>query len=124
MQIRTRVKDGATCVEVVDPSDGAIIRSEAVCEGEQFVVTATSADSPADLTFSDVEAIPEPEAEAAETGEAGESSEAGEVEQPSGSAEGAEDAAGAGGESPQGEAAEAGTPAEGNDGEQGEQDAA
>src|SRR4051794_17525522 len=63
MQIRTRVKQGQTVVEVIDPSDGTVVRSEPVANGQQFVVSATAADSPADLEFGEVEPIPDPEAE-------------------------------------------------------------
>src|SRR5690348_17360878 len=70
MQTRTRVKDGVTTVEVVDPSDGTTVRTETVGEGEQFVVTTTTATSPADLQFGEVEAIPEAEAEAPTEGNA------------------------------------------------------
>jgi hypothetical protein len=112
MQFRTRVQDGQTTVDVIDASDGAVVRSESISEGEQFIVTANTAHSPSDLSYGEVESIPEPEAEAAEAGEQpdGEQAAAGDsesgVEQPSGAAEGAE--APADGQ---------GTPAEG-DGEQ------
>lgn len=58
MQIRTRVKDGVTVVEVIDASDGAVTHTCQVNEGQQCVVTATTAHSPADIEFGDVEAIP------------------------------------------------------------------
>ena len=110
MQIRTRVTDsGGTCVEVIDPSDGAVVRCETVTEGEQFVVTVPGATSPADLQLGECEAIPEPEAEAAEAGDAGngnaisgsgegDGEDAGQGEQPGEAAEGAEDPAGEDGE--------------------------
>lgn len=96
MQIKTTNDGGTAVVEVVDPSDGAITHTASVADGEQIVVTATTAHSPADIEFGEVEATPEPEAEAAEAGEQAEGEQAsapegGEgIEQPSGSAEGAE----------------------------------
>jgi hypothetical protein len=70
MQIK--VTNGGECpkVEVIDPSDGTVIRSEDVVEGQQVIVTAVNAHSPADLEVHGPEAIPEPEAESAEAGEA------------------------------------------------------
>lgn len=47
-----------TLVEVVDPSDGAVTHFAHVAEQQQITVTATSADSPADIEFGEVEAIP------------------------------------------------------------------
>lgn len=112
MQTKITNDGGTAVVEVVDPSDGAITHTASVADGEQIVVTATTAHSPADIEFGEVEATPEPEAEAAEAGEQaeGEQAAAGDVEsgveQPSGAAEGAE--APADGQ---------GTPAEGDGGE-------
>jgi hypothetical protein len=60
MQIKV-TKDGDAIVEVVDPTDGAVTHSVAICDGEQIIVTATSAHSPADIEFGEVEAIPSDE---------------------------------------------------------------
>lgn len=62
MQFRARVdnKNGTT-VEVIDPTDGSITHSAILDTDEQIIVTATTANSPADIEFGDVEAIPEPE---------------------------------------------------------------
>lgn len=105
MQTKITNDGGTAVVEVVDPSDGATTHTASLADGEQIVVTATTAHSPADIEFGEVEAVPEPEAEAAEAGEQSSTPEDGEpgIEQPSGAAEGAE--APADGQ---------GTPAEGN----------
>jgi hypothetical protein len=58
MQQRTRVKDGKTVVDVIDPSDGNVSHSIEVGEGEQVTVTALTASSPADLEVIGPEAIP------------------------------------------------------------------
>ena len=88
MQIRTFVKDGVCRVEVIDASDGAVTHICEVNEGQQCVVTATTAHSPADIEFGDVEAIPTDESEAP----AGEGSGDVEAEAPAeGEAEGAEE---------------------------------
>lgn len=85
MQIKTKVDDdGRVSVEVIDPSDGAVTHAAAPATGEQIVVTATTAHSPADIEFGGCEAIPEQ----SETEDSGESEG---VQQPSPSAEGAEE---------------------------------
>lgn len=111
MKIVTRVKNGTTCVEVIDPSDNTVTHSCEVDEGQQCVVVATACDSPADIEFGGREAIVEPEAEAAEAGESndGEGEQSGEAEGEgqtgqAGQAEGAE--APADGEQPDGEGSE------------------
>jgi hypothetical protein len=59
MQIRTRVdEDGTAVVDVIDASDGAVTHSNVVSAGEQLVVTATSAHSPADIEVGEVESVP------------------------------------------------------------------
>lgn len=66
MQIRVQNQDDVnTYVEVIDPSDGALTHMADLDLGEQIVVTATSARSPADIEFGEVEAIPSEEPEAA-----------------------------------------------------------
>lgn len=71
MQVRaTSVPEGETLIEVIDPSDGAVTHKAVICEGERITIS-TSAKSPAEVDFGEVEAIPEPEAEA-EAAEAGE----------------------------------------------------
>jgi len=70
MKIVTRVtEEGGVDVEVIDPTDGAVTHACSPAKGEQVVIEATSATSPADISFGGLEAIPEPEAEAAEGGE-------------------------------------------------------
>lgn len=69
MQIRTRVKDGVTVVEVIDPSDGAVAHTADVNVGEQVIVNANGCNSPADIEVCAVEPVPEAEAGVAETGE-------------------------------------------------------
>lgn len=101
MQFRTRVQDGETTVDVIDASDGAVVRSEVVGEGQQFVATATTAHSAADLSFGEVETIPEadeaqPEGEAGAEDQAGEAAESPGAAQPGPEAEGAEAPADAG----------------------------
>lgn len=108
MQIKVTNADGCA-VEVIDPSDGTVVRTEAVAEGEQVIVTAVSATSPADLEVHGPEAIPEPEAESAETGQDEGSAAASEADAP-GEAQPGSEAEGA--EAP---ADEGQTPAEGDD---------
>lgn len=69
MKVIIRVKDGFTCVDIVDPSDGTIVRGEIVGDDELLTVVATTATSASDLKVYGPEAIPKPEAEAAEAGE-------------------------------------------------------
>lgn len=74
MQIRaTNVPEGETLIEVIDPSDGACTHTANISDGEQITVTATTATSPADIEFGEVEAIPvaepEPDAETAAANE-------------------------------------------------------
>lgn len=69
MKIATTVCDGTTKVEVIDPSDGAVTHFASVAEGEQIIVMVPRAESPADIEFGEVEAIPEPETEPADAPE-------------------------------------------------------
>lgn len=70
MQSRTRVdQDGRVTVEVIDPSDGAVIHAAAPALGEQVVVTALTARSPADIKWSGCENIPAEPDETVELGE-------------------------------------------------------
>lgn len=96
MKIKVKGGPEGACVEVIDPSDGAVTHAVNVVDGEQVIVTATTAQSPADISVADVEAIPEAEVQA-ETGEGatapeGEQAEAPVGEQPGTEAEGAEQA--------------------------------
>jgi len=88
MKVITRVKDGNATVEIVDPSDGTVVRYAPVGEGEQVCVVATTATSASDLEVYGPEAIPEPEAEAAESGEGGESEAAANLGEPPPAGEG------------------------------------
>jgi hypothetical protein len=70
MQIRVRNQcdqNGFAVVEVIDPSDGAVTHSAPLSADQQIVVTATSAHSPADIEFGEVEAILSEEPEQAAT---------------------------------------------------------
>jgi hypothetical protein len=59
MQIRTQVtSDGDVQVTTIDPSDGRVAHYTSVGCGEQVVVTATTAASPADIEFGEVGPIP------------------------------------------------------------------
>ena len=65
MQIKTKVdSDGRVTVEVIDPSDGAVTHACSPAVGEQIVVTATTARSPADIQWGSLENIPAPEPDA------------------------------------------------------------
>lgn len=69
MQIKVRHygHDGEkSVVEVIDPSDGAVTHSAELVDGQQITVTATTAHSPADIEFGEVEAIPVAEPERGE----------------------------------------------------------
>lgn len=55
--VRNHGEGGAT-VEVIDPSDGACTHNANISDGEQITVIATTATSPADIEFGEVEAIP------------------------------------------------------------------
>lgn len=63
MQIKVYSNEGVAEVAVVDPSDGAVTHNADLEDGQMIVVTATSAHSPADIEFGEVEAIAEPDAE-------------------------------------------------------------
>lgn len=61
--------DATITVEIIDPSDGAVTHKAELHFDDQIVVTATSAHSPADIEFGEVEAIPSDEPEQVDTGE-------------------------------------------------------
>lgn len=66
MQIKTQVDEIGTTVLVIDPTDGKVTHQAIIGAGEQITVGATSAHSPADIEFGEVDAIPsetEPDAE-------------------------------------------------------------
>lgn len=68
MQIKATNTGGCTNVEVIDPSDHAVTHQLIVEDGQQVVITVTSATSPEDLQVGEVEsAVGEPDA--ADTGE-------------------------------------------------------
>lgn len=70
MQIKVRRdKDESVTVQVIDPSDQAVTHYAEIYSGDQITVTATSAASPADIDFGEVERIPSEEPEQADTGE-------------------------------------------------------
>lgn len=52
-------ESGGVTVEVIDPTDGAVSHTADLPLGGQVAVVATSAHSPADIEFGEVEAIPE-----------------------------------------------------------------
>lgn len=61
MQIKVYSNDGIAEVSVVDPSDGAVAHNVDLEDGQTITITATSAHSPADIEFGEVEAIPSDE---------------------------------------------------------------